>query len=51
MPSHAPSNVIDEAVPAELAAAELTTAEGAPFKLARAWAERSVVLAWVRHFG
>ena len=45
------ARVIDEPVPEGLASAELTTAEGQPYHLARAWAEQTAVLVWVRHFG
>jgi hypothetical protein len=38
-------------VPEELAACELRDEQGATVRLSSLWAERPVVLVWVRHFG
>lgn len=41
---------LDGPVPAELAAAEVTLADGARLRLGERWARRDVVLVFVRHF-
>ena len=38
-------------VPAELANAEVTAEDGSTLRLGSLWADRPVVLAFVRHFG
>lgn len=42
---------MDRPVPPELAACEVTDERGAKVRLGELWAERTVVLAFVRHFG
>jgi len=41
----------DRPVPAELAACEVLAEDGSKVGLGRLWADRPVVLAFVRHFG
>jgi hypothetical protein len=41
----------DRPVPAALAECEVTDETGAKIRLDSLWAERPIVLAWVRHFG
>jgi hypothetical protein len=41
----------DRPVPAELAACELLAEDGSAVRLGSLFAERPIVLAWVRHFG
>ena len=41
----------DRPVPKELADCEVTDEKGATIRLGSLWAERPIVLAFVRHFG